>query len=504
MEAYINNELSSIFDSNPNNKDDWARKAEELQNKESRIDWTDADDLNSKIQLETPSKTKFKIHCGQQIRLLCGPVFLYYKCLTTLGIKRKLKKWGIEAGSIFWSENEDDDWDELRKSRWLSRDLQLIKTSLKGSKEKRMMNQYSYSEPSDSLSEILNHDHDCTWSRPFIKNMKESFEDKSFVSANEKYLTENYLKELEMSFVPSSLQSIKESGSRILAEFVNKHKQITDSIIKSHEKMKGLGFDISFKTNPSKLNVFELGQGKRYRINIEGDFAVSESGKKWRLDELGKDIEQHPGSFSPNVVSRTLIKDYVFNGIAVVVGPGEIAYRSLFQEVYDILGVTRPIVIPRYSASIVPEKYSELIETINDFELIKKDPKKAVEKYGIEKNKELFESFNQFQDDMNQKSKPFLEDLSKKIPSIKPLSERVSKQISSPLDKLKGQTFREIEPRAFNQINELRKIMWPEGKPQERMLSLPAIEYLFSKSMKEYELLEKFEKCKDRKLIIYR
>ena len=105
---------------------------------------------------------------------------------------------------------------------------------------------------------------------------------------------------------------------------------------------------------------------------------------------------------------------------------------------------------------------------------------------------------------MNQKSKPFLEDLSKKIPSIKPISERVSKQISSPLYKLKGQTFREIEPRAFNQINELRKIMWPEGKPQERMLSLPAIEYLFSKNMKEYELLEKFEKCKDRKLIIYR
>ena len=505
VQAYIRNDLSSIFDSNPNSKEDWLRKAEEVQSQKSNIDWKGADALNKEKGLPSPSKTKFKIHCGQQIRLLCGPVFLYYKCLTTLGIKRRLEKWGIEAGTIFWSENEDDDWDELRNSRWLSRNLEIVKTSLKESKERKMMNQYSYNEPSGSLSEIFNHENpSCSWTESFIKGIRESFENKNFVSANEEYLIKNYLSELEMSFVPSNLSSIKESGSKILSKFVKKHQEITKSITRAHRKMKDLGFDVPFKTDPKKLNVFELKDGKRYRINIEEDSAVSESGNKWKLEDLSQEIENDPSSFGPNVTSRTIIKDYVFNGIAVVVGPGEIAYRALFQEVYDMLGVIKPIIIPRYTASIVPEKYSEIIETIDDFQLIKKDSRKASEKYGMTKNKSLLDEFENFQKKTGESSNSFLEKLSKKIPSIKPMAERVEKQLSSPLEKLKSQTFREIEPSSTNQINELKKILWPEGKPQERMLSIPAIEYFFNKNMKEYNLLEKFEKCKDRQLIIYR
>ena len=270
VQAYTRNDLSSIFDSNPNNKEDWIRKAKEIQSQKPNMDWSEADALNEKKGLPKPSKTKFKIHCGQQIRLLCGPVFLYYKCLTTLGIKRKLEKWGIEAGSIFWSENEDDDWNELRNSRWLSRNLQIVKTSLKESENKKMMNQYNYKDPSKSLSEIFNHENpSCSWTQSFIKNLKESFENKGFVSANEEYLIKNYLGELGMSFVPSSSPGIKESGSKILSAFVRKHEEITESIIRAKEKMEKLGFDVSFRTDSKKLNVFELNEGKRHRINID-------------------------------------------------------------------------------------------------------------------------------------------------------------------------------------------------------------------------------------------
>ena len=230
---------------------------------------------------------------------------------------------------------------------------------------------------------------------------------------------------------------------------------------------------------------------------------MSESGKKWSLKDLSREIEGNPSSFGPNVTSRTIIKDHVFNGIAVIVGPGEIAYRALFQEVYDILGIVRPIIVPRYTASILPKKYSKIIETVDDFDLLKKDPRKASEKYGMKKNEDLLKEFENFQNDIEKRSGSFLKKLSKKMPSIKPLSERVEKQLSSPLEKLKSQTFRESEPNAMNEINELRKILWPEGKPQERMLSIPAMEYFFSKNMKEYNLLEKFEECKDQQLIIY-
>ena len=504
VQAYTRNDLSSIFDSNPNNKEDWIRKAKEIQNQNLNIDWSEADALNEKKGLPKPSKTKCKIHCGQQIRLLCGPVFLYYKCLTTLGIKRKLEKWGIEAGSIFWSENEDDDWNELRNSRWLSRNLQIVKASLKESGNRKMMNQYSYKDPSKSLSEIFNHENpSCSWTQSFTKNLKESFENKGFVSANEEYLIKNYLGELGMSFVPSNSPSIKESGSKILSAFVRKHEEITESITRAKEKMEKLGFDISFRTDPKKLNVFELSDGVRHRISIDGDLAVSESGSKWTLKDLSKEIEDNPSLFGPNVTSRTIIKDHVFNGIAVIVGPGEIAYRALFQNVYDILGIIKPIIVPRYTASILPEKYSKIIETVDDFDLMKKDPRKASEKYGMKKNEDLLEEFENFQNDIEKSSGSFLKKLSKKIPSIKPLSERVEKQLSSPLKKLKSQTFRESEPNSMNEINELRKILWPEGKSQERMLSIPAMEYFFSKNMKEYNLLEKFEECKDQQLIIY-
>ncbi len=68
---------------------------------------------------------------------------------------------------------------------------------------------------------------------------------------------------------------------------------------------------------------------------------------------------------SPNVLLRPIAERAILPTAAYVAGPGELAYFAQVSAVADALGQARPLVLPRWSGTIVEPRVSRLLERLD-------------------------------------------------------------------------------------------------------------------------------------------
>ena len=91
--------------------------------------------------------------------------------------------------------------------------------------------------------------------------------------------------------------------------------------------------------------------------------------------EFERDITQ----VSPGVVARNLLQDAVLVPAAVVLGPAEVAYRAQMAGVYREMGVSMPVVLPRFSGTYLPPAVRDMIVALGvDAADIARTPEKIV------------------------------------------------------------------------------------------------------------------------------
>jgi len=95
-----------------------------------------------------------------------------------------------------------------------------------------------------------------------------------------------------------------------------------------------------------------------------------EAGQKVSESELLVEIDAHPENFSPNVLLRPIVEDYLLPTLAYTGGAAEAAYYAQAGVVYETLSGRVTPVLPRFSATIVEPKAQRLLEkhelNIND------------------------------------------------------------------------------------------------------------------------------------------
>lgn len=68
---------------------------------------------------------------------------------------------------------------------------------------------------------------------------------------------------------------------------------------------------------------------------------------------------------SPSVFLRPILQDYIFPTVSYVGGPNEIAYMAQLKQIYNLLGVQMPAIIPRLSCTIVSNDLSRQLRKLN-------------------------------------------------------------------------------------------------------------------------------------------
>jgi bacillithiol biosynthesis cysteine-adding enzyme BshC len=134
------------------------------------------------------------------------------------------------------------------------------------------------------------------------------------------------------------------------------------------EALEAAGYHQQVKVVPSTVLLFTMKDGARTPIHKltkgETEFVIGhENGaEKISLDALLVRIAATPEQFSPNVLLRPVVQDYLLPTLAYAGGAAEAAYFSQAGAVYEVLlGRVTPIV-PRFSATIVEPKMQRLLE----------------------------------------------------------------------------------------------------------------------------------------------
>lgn len=401
---------------------------------------------------------------GHQLNLMLSPLYCVYKILHIIRLCEELnaEKLDFHFVPLFWLASEDHDLEETnhffhRKEKWqwlteqegavgrmnLEGLLPHLETFIK-MKTKRTQ---------EGLLSLIQEAYceDLSWAEGQRKLLNSLFGDKGLLilDADDPKLKESMIPAFQRDLTDNLL-----------------YQKVNDTIEPWSKK--------SIQVNPREINLFYLEQRSRKRIVKKNEgLQIDEESKFFSLDEMLRELEKSPEKFSPNVLMRPLYQETILPNVAYVGGGSEINYWLQLLSFFKAEEMPFPILVPRNSFTILPEKWDIKREKLNlDWEDIF-IPEIELEKKWVQKNTKLNIDFNEHQSRVDEVYLSILKEAEKTDASLKNLvlarkkqQEKAFKQMRKRLLNAERRVFKEDLLR----VQRLREEFFPESKWQERRM----------------------------------
>jgi len=308
---------------------------------------------------------------GQQVGLLSGPLYTPYKTLTTLHLARQLaEETNRPVVPVFWLEGGDHDFAEVAgidllrgndvvSVRYTGHTLPaqgnlgpVGRLKLTGQIE-HVLDQVADTIPPSDFHEALMAQLRAAY-RPgvtmldaFARFMRTLFPDAGLV------------------FIDPDDGRLKREASPLFRREIQDYAT-SSALLQEVSATLAQDFHAQVHTRPTNLFLCD-GEG-RHAIDVD---AASAGGDAFRLRDMDRTfsanqlialLDSDPRCFSPNVVLRPLMQDWLLPTAAYVGGPGEISYFAQFKPIYEWAGVPLPIIYPRASLSVVEGKVQKILD----------------------------------------------------------------------------------------------------------------------------------------------
>jgi bacillithiol biosynthesis cysteine-adding enzyme BshC len=138
--------------------------------------------------------------------------------------------------------------------------------------------------------------------------------------------------------------------------------EFTQALLSRDAQLHAAGYHQQVKVTSSSTLLFAIRDGGRVPIHQSKseEFLVGE--EKVSRQQLLETAGTSPESFSPNVLLRPVVQDYLLPTLIYVGGAAEVAYFAQAAPVYQtLLGRVTPVV-PRFSATLIEPKIKALLE----------------------------------------------------------------------------------------------------------------------------------------------
>jgi bacillithiol synthase len=298
---------------------------------------------------------------GQQVGLFGGPMFAVYKALSAVKLAQEATAAGVDAVPIFWLATYDHDLAEVNHVSMFGPDglLRTLSTS-------------SHSVPGAPVSEVrlgeeilpvveeatsLLGDSEAT------QILRDSYRPgETLGSAFARFYTRLF-EPWGVIVLDASDPELHRIAVPIYRSTVEQAAEIAEAVIARGKDLEAAGYHQQVKVTSASVLLFTLQNGARTPIQRRSTDGASEfivageaESKKLSAGDLLDRIAATPETFSPNVLLRPVVEDYLLPTLAYTGGAAEAAYFAQAGAVYEkILGRVTPIV-PRFSATLVEPK----------------------------------------------------------------------------------------------------------------------------------------------------
>lgn len=305
---------------------------------------------------------------GQQAGLFTGPLYTIYKALSAVKLTECLRGRGFNAVPVFWIATEDHDFAEVSNAFVVNKNGEL--KELRNEPQRCYENlPVGYVELDASIKQTVEELFAELPRTEFTDELRELIEScwhekMNYGDAFAKMLTKILGKYGLILLCPLD-ERLKKLAAPIYREAIEKSDEIVSSLMKRSEELQEKGYHAQVLVTDDYFPLFWQAKNKtRHALkkNSEGNYKVKDADREFTLKELAEIAENEPQKFSPSVVLRAVVQDYLLPTITYFGGGAEIAYFAQSAEVYRILN--RPVtpIFHRQSFTLIEPKHAKTLE----------------------------------------------------------------------------------------------------------------------------------------------
>jgi uncharacterized protein YllA (UPF0747 family) len=153
---------------------------------------------------------------------------------------------------------------------------------------------------------------------------------------------------LGIAVIDASHAATRSAAAPILQEALRHASEIAANVAEQNRAIEAAGFVPQVQDVPGLSLVFSTVSGSRRRIPIKA------AGKQGESADLG-----------PNVLLRPVVERAILPTAAYIGGPAEIAYFAQLGPIADAIGARRPLIVPRWSATIIEPHVARILEKLH-------------------------------------------------------------------------------------------------------------------------------------------
>jgi bacillithiol biosynthesis cysteine-adding enzyme BshC len=304
---------------------------------------------------------------GQQPGLFTGPLYTVFKALSAAALARRLEReWQRPVVPVFWLATDDHDFAEANHAAWLSGDGTLRHHALRERAADAPLTPM-YREPLGPdvvvALDLLRADLEGASGRDDVLAWLERHyrPDATVGEAYGGALAE-LLAPHGVVCVDASRRALKAEAAPLLLRALARQEAMAGPLAALAAELAASHADPGVAVGDGATLVFVEGtQGRDRLVRSGDDFVARRSGERYSLADLERIAAESPERLSPNVLLRPVVESAILPTVAYVAGPGELRYLALTPPVYEALGVPRQRPVPRWSGFVVEPRVDRVL-----------------------------------------------------------------------------------------------------------------------------------------------
>ena len=304
---------------------------------------------------------------GQQVGLFGGPMFAIYKALTAVKLSEEATAGGIDAVPVFWLATYDHDLAEVNHVSIPGADgaMEVLTTP-------------SHDVPGapvgavhfgDEIKTLVDQAAALLGETEGARFLRECYRPGETLGTAFARLYAKVFADWGVIVMDPSDPDLARIAQPIYRAAIERAGELSTALLARGKALESAGYHQQVKVTESSVLLFTTRQGARIPISRRGRGDTSEfvidgeaAAEKHSQLEMIAEISEYPERFSPNVLLRPIVQDFLLPTLAYTGGAAEAAYFGQAGVVYEaLLGRVTPFV-PRFSATLVEPKMQRLLE----------------------------------------------------------------------------------------------------------------------------------------------
>ncbi len=421
---------------------------------------------------------------GQQTGLFGGPLFTLYKALTGVRLAAQLQEaLGRPVIPIFWMASEDHDVAEadhvqlldaagnlvgLRHAAWGSPGFLPANLVLGPAIEQTLRRVWDLL-PATSFTSGLQ----ATLAAAYSPRH-------TLADAFARWMV-SLLGETGLVLVDAADPRLKRLAAPILQREVEEAPRSSREILAQSDGLRALGYAAQIEARPDGVNCFLLQDGRRSLTREAAGFRLRDSGDVLSAGRMQALARERPESLSPNVALRPVLQDHLFPTLAYVAGPGELAYFAQLRRLYQAFDVPMPLIVPRAFLSLADRRTLQLLDRFHlSLADLTQEPEQVITRVlRAQLPPGLESTLGKAREGVDAIFREVAEAIAAVDPTLRATVGQSAGHIKGHLDQLERkavQALKRREAEMRQQIQRVRQLLMPGGKPQERVF--PVLPFL--------------------------